>query len=91
MTKQDKAKQLIDTIRSECQHLEQEMQYQCDTLENALDLDLSTNKEEWDDAVGETVEGCNTGLGGQIGLINEYIAELRDLVREIDEEIEEAA
>ena len=91
MTKQDKAKQLIEQIRSECRYLEQEMNHQCDTLENALDFDLSTNKEEWDDAVGETVDGCNSGLGGQIGLINEYITELSDLVHEIDQEIEEVA
>ena len=90
MTKQDKAKKLIDKIVFECQGLEQEMKDQCSTLWYALDTDL-TSKEEWDMAVGETVDGCNTGLGGQIGLINEYITELRDLVREIDQEIEEVA
>jgi len=78
------AKGLIEKIRGECAYLENEMRSQCDQLEDALDnLD---DQEQWDEALGDTVDGCQTGLSGQISLIDEHIQELTRVVHEIDAE-----
>jgi DNA repair exonuclease SbcCD ATPase subunit len=76
------AKGLIEKIRGECAYLENEMRSQCDRLEDALDNLDDGNK--WEDAVADTVGGCNTGLGGQIALIDSYIQELSKVIEDID-------
>ena len=82
--KVEQARELLEKIRSECEYLENEMRSQCDQLETALD-DIA-DREQWDEAVADTVDGCQTGLGGQISLIDAHIQDLTRVVHEIDAE-----
>ena len=80
--KVEQARELLDKIRSECKYLENEMNSQCDRLEDALDNLDDGNK--WEDAVADTVGGCQTGLGGQIAFIDEHIQQLSKVIEDID-------
>ena len=80
--KVEQARELLAKIRSECEHLENEMNSQCDRLEDALDNLDDGNK--WEDAVADTVGGCQTGLGGQIAHIDALIQDLSDTIEGID-------
>lgn len=53
---------VIEEIRDEFRWLSQELEYELNTIEGALD----GTQDDIDEAIGETVEGCDTATAGKI-------------------------
>ena len=53
---------VIEELRDEFRWLSSELEYELNTIETAVD----GTQDDVDEAIGETVEGCDTATGGKI-------------------------